>query len=389
MLRARMTGLWYGLFATAWLAGSDSAAAGRVEEGALAAPSPSISSPELLVDADHAVQVAGQILWCDPATVHVYGLVPLALLAVDVKTGIVQELARPGPGPFEVDGPVALMGRGRTSNELILHQPARRASICFTRGRVPALLRHEFAVTAAVFDGGPGVGSGTGPGTRPGTAPGIGPGTSVAAGTTAAWWLGPVLAGPDGPAPARVELWRGASPEPDAGAVHVRAPDSTVWSASHGGEREEQLMAQYFTRLLPAPDGQLWRVVLGLHPRADLVHPLTGESRQLEIAANEGAWIEATVDRRGVLHVLAAGGPGSSGRRILRFDPGPLPVIEADRAFSGGAVSPDGRRWVAVEADTGDLLIYKMPGAELPEVEAAPGPEAPATSSVRTPSASK
>jgi len=371
VLRARMTGLWYGLFATAWLAGSDSAAAGRVEEGALAAPPLSISSPKLLVDADHGVQVAGQILWCDPGTVHVYGLAPMALLAVDVKTGIVQELARPGPGPFEIDGPVALMGRGRTSGELFLHPPARRASICFTRGRVPTLLRHEFTVTAAVFEGGPGVG----PGAEPATGQGTASGTNAATNAATAWWLGPVLAGPDGPAPARVELWRGSSPDPDAGPVHGRSPDSTVWSASHGGEREEQLMAQYFTRLLPAPEGRLWRVVLGLHPRADLVHPLTGESRQLEIEATEGAWIEATVDRRGVLHVLTAGGPGSSGRRILRFAPGPLPVIEADRAFSGGAVSPDGQRWVAVEAGSGDLLIYKMPTARLSGVNMPVGSE--------------
>jgi len=84
------------------------------------------------------------------------------------------------------------------------------------------------------------------------------------------------------------------------------------------------------------------------------------------IEAGEGALISASVDVAGVLHLLTAGGPGSFGRRILRFAPEPLPVLEGDRDWNNGAVDPTGSRWAAAEADLGDLLVYPVPATRDP-----------------------
>ena len=93
---------------------------------------------------------------------------------------------------------------------------------------------------------------------------------------------------------------------------------------------------------------------------ADLIDPVGGVSRQLEVDPNEGAWIEASVDRSGTLYLLAAGGAGSLGRRILRFDPTPMPALEGDRDWNTGAVDPSGERWVAMDAEDASVLLYDL-----------------------------
>ena len=110
----------------------------------------------------------------------------------------------------------------------------------------------------------------------------------------------------------------------------------------------------------PAPGRRLWRVILGMHGRADLNDPHSGESTILAVDPDEGAWIEASVDREGTLHLLTSGGRGSLGRRILRFAPEPLDVILGDRDWNTGAVNPDGDRWAAVDAADATVLLYDL-----------------------------
>lgn len=324
--------LWPGLIATLWLAGSDSPAAGPVEEGASGTPPLFLGAPELLVPADRGVEVAGQILWTDPDRIHLLGLMPECILAVEPRSGILERLARSGPGPFELDGPVALLSAGATARELLVHQPGHSRTIVFPRGSAPFQIRHGSAVTGCVVD------------------------------EDAAWWMGPRLWDPHAGVPARVEVWRGPPP----GAAQPRMRSRALWHADHRGSPEEVVLAQYFTRLLKAPAGQLWRVVLGARPRIDLIDPGQGTARTLAIDPAEGAGIEASVDRSGVLYLLTAGGEGTFGRRILRFAPERLDVLVGDRDWNTGAVDPDGSAWAATEADLGDLLVYRIPATTGP-----------------------
>jgi hypothetical protein len=97
-----------------------------------------------------------------------------------------------------------------------------------------------------------------------------------------------------------------------------------------------------------------------MHGRADLIDPQTGESRQLQVDSGEGAWIEATATHEGTLFLLTSGGGGSLGRRILRFEPEPLTALQGDRDWNTGAVSPDGSRWVAVDAQDESVWLYDL-----------------------------
>jgi hypothetical protein len=142
----------------------------------------------------------------------------------------------------------------------------------------------------------------------------------------------------------------------------VELGNPPIWSETPEGTTEEILLAQFFTRLLPGPGGRIWRVVLGMHPRADLLDPRDASARRLAVDDAEGAWIEASVTREGILHLLTAGGSRSRGRRILRFDPDPLVVLVGDRDWSTGAVDPTGERWVGVGAEEPDVLLYELPG---------------------------
>jgi hypothetical protein len=308
----RATGLWSGLMAILVMAGSDSPAPGRPEEGAPLAPL-LLPAPEVLVEAGRGVELAAQVLWSDPGRIHLLGLIPQTLLAIAPRTGLVDVLAIEGPGPWELEGAVVLLSAGDQADEVVAHQPGRLRSVVYSSSRPPRLVRHQVPVTGSA-DG---------------------------------WWLGPVHTDHTTRAPARVE---------------IRGEAAVAWTAEHEGDLEQVLTAQYFTRLLRGPGDRLWRVVLGMHGCADLVDPKTGASQRLEVDPNEGAWIEASSDARGRLHLLTSGGGGSLGRRILRFDPSPLPVIVGDRDWNTGAVDPGGERWVAVDATDATVLLYDLTG---------------------------
>lgn len=310
----RVTGLWSGLMAILVMAGSDSPAPGRPEEGAPPAPL-LLPAPEVLVEAGRGVELAAQLLWSDPDRIHLLGLIPQRLLAIAPRTGLVDVLAIDGPGPWEVEGAVVLMSAGEAPDEVMVHQPARLRSVVFSSSQPPRLIRHDVPIT----------------------------------GSAGGWWLGPVHGDHTSGAPARVEI-RG-----EATAV-------VAWTAEHEGDLEQVLTAQYFTRLLRGPGDRLWRVVLGMHGCADLVDPKTGASQRLEVDPNEGAWIEASSDARGTLHLLTSGGGGSLGRRILRFGPSPLRVVVGDRDWNTGAIDPEGQRWVAVDATDATVLLYDLTG---------------------------
>jgi hypothetical protein len=174
----------------------------------------------------------------------------------------------------------------------------------------------------------------------------------------AAWWLGPALQALGEQIEARVELRRG--PRAHTRLASITPMETPVWSVRHRGEIPEVVAAQYFTRLLRGPDRRIWRVVLGMRGRADLIDPSSGHSERLQGADTEGAWIEASVDLTGRLYLLVSGGKGSLGRRILRFGPGPEAVLTGDRDWSTGAVDPPGENWVAVDAETGAVLVYEL-----------------------------
>jgi hypothetical protein len=310
MVATRAIGLWSGLFTCLVMAGSDSPAPGRPEEGAPPAPL-LLPAPEVLVDPGRGVELAAQVLWSDPERIHLLGIIPQTLLAIAPRTGLVDVLAIEGPGPWELEGAVILMSSGEAPDEVVVHQPARLRSVVFSSSQPPRLIRHDVPIT----------------------------------GSAGGWWLGPVHGDHASGAPARVE---------------IRGEEAVVWTGEHQGDLEQVLTAQYFTRLLRGPGEQLWRVVLGMHGCADLVDPRTGASQRLEVDPNEGAWIEASSDARGTLHLLTAGGGGSLGRRILRFGPSPRPVLVGDRDWNTGAVDPDGERWVAVDATDATVLLYDL-----------------------------
>jgi hypothetical protein len=312
MRATRATGLWSGLIMILVVAGSDSPATGRPGEGAPLAPL-LLPAPRVLVEAGRAVELAGQLIWTAPDRIHLLGIVPFNLLAIAPRTGLVDWLASEGPGPWELEGPLALLSAGETVDEVLVHQPGRLRTIVFSALEPPRLIRHRSPIT----------------------------------GSAGGWWLGPVHRDPTAGAPARVEL-------------RPKASTRVVWFSETGGDQEERISAQYLTRLLRGPGDQLWRVVLGMHGRADLIEPLTGGSRRIEVDPNEGAWIEASADADGVLHLITSGGRGSLGRRILRFAPHSLEVVEGDRDWNTGAVSPDGSEWVAVDAATGAVLLYDL-----------------------------
>ena len=92
MLATRVTGLRSGLIIILVMAGSGSVAPGRAEEGALPAPL-LLPSPDVLVEAGRGVDLAAQILWSDPERIHVLGLIPQTLLAIEPRTGLVDVLA--------------------------------------------------------------------------------------------------------------------------------------------------------------------------------------------------------------------------------------------------------------------------------------------------------
>ena len=310
MLATRVTGLRSGLIIILVMAGSGSVAPGRAEEGALPAPL-LLLSPDVLVEAGRGVDLAAQILWTDPQRIHVLGLIPQTLLAIEPWTGIVDVLTGEGPGPFEISGPVSLLSAGSTEDQVLVHEPVRLRSVAFSRLHPPRLLKHELPVTGAAGK----------------------------------WELSPVHWDPGSGVAARVQ---------------VRSHAQVAWTGEHDGEMEEVLTALYFTRLLHGPGGKLWRVVLGMHGRADLIDPIHGEAERLEVDPNEGAWIEASVDRRGTLHLLTAGGAGSLGRRILRFNPAPVRALEGDRDWNTGTVDPSGERWVAMDAEDASVLLYEL-----------------------------
>lgn len=327
MIGTRLTGLWPGLIAILWLAGSDRAAVGSAEEGAPRVPPLPLGAPELLVRSEYGVEIAAQILWSDPERIHVLGALPQCVLAVDPQFGLVDQLATAGPGPFDLDGPVQILSAGAAPDEILVHQVSSLRSIRFSRSSEPVQLLHSAVVTGSVVD------------------------------MDGAWWLGPRLRDARSDDPVRIDVWRG----PAAGADRLPPPQKRLWTAEHSGSERELVFAEYFTRLLRGPDGHLWRVALGERPRVDLIDTRTGSSEELEIASSEGALIAASVDAAGVLHLLTAGGEGSFGRRILRFAPQALPVLEGDRLWNAGAVDPTGTRWAAAEADLGDLLVYPIP----------------------------
>lgn len=310
MLATRLTGLRSGLLMLLVLAGSGSPAAGRAEEGALSAPL-LLPPPEVLVESGRTVDLASQILWSDPERIHVLGLIPQSLLAIEPRTGLVEHLTAEGPGPFEIGGPMVLLSAGDAPDQILVHEPGRLRSIVFSRASPPRQLKHELPMTGCAGE----------------------------------WWLNPMLWDPGSDAP---------------GQVRVSSANAVVWTGEHTGSVAEVLTAQYFTRLLPGPDRRLWRVVLGMGGRADLIDPASGASRVLDVDPAEGAWIDATVDREGTLHLLTAGGSGSHGRRVLRFDPRPLPPLHGDRNWNTGAVDPTGTRWVAMDAEDASVLLYDI-----------------------------
>lgn len=326
MFAARARRPWPGLIAILSVAGALGAGAGRTEEGAPGASPLPLSAPREVLEPGRGVDLAAQVLWSDPDRIHLLGLLPPELLAIEPGTGIVDVLAVQGSGPFDVRGPMALLATGARSREVVVLQPARLLAQVFGRSGPVARSRLEVALTGCVAD------------------------------STGAWWLGPIPWDPGAGRPGRVQLRRG--PVPGSERIHLNG--SAVWTGEHRGSADAVLTAQYFTRLLPGPAGRLWRVVLGMAGRADLVDPQTGTARSIAVEAAEGAWIEASVDRRGRLHLLTAGGPGSLGRRVLRFDPRPMPALVGDRDWNTGAIDPSGHRWAAVDAESGALLVYRV-----------------------------
>lgn len=326
MFAARGPGPWPGLIVILSVVGALGPGAGRAQEGAPLAPPLPLPPPALVVEPERSVDVAGQILWSDPERIHLLGLLPRTLLAIAPGTGIVDVLAIQGGGPFDIQGPMVLLAAGARPTEVLLLDPARLRTTVLGRHGGVASSRHEVPLTGCVND------------------------------PEGAWWLGPVPWDPASGEAARVQLRRGPAPGP----ARIALDPAAVWSARHHGGVDTVLPAQYFTRLLEGPGGRLWRVVLGIRGQADLIDPGTGESRPVLVDPAEGAWIEASVDRTGCLHLLVAGGPGSRGRRILRFAPDRGATLSGDRDWSTGAVDPTGERWAAVDAESGAVLVYRL-----------------------------
>ena len=334
MPATRSTTLWSGLLSLIGVVGIVSAAAGRGEEGAPPA-SPLLPGPEVIVEAGRSVDLAAQILWSDPQRIHLLGILPLLLVSIEPRSGVLEFLATEGPGPFEIQGPLVLLSAGAEEGQILVHQPARLLTLGFSRAAPPFRVRQQWPVTGCVVEG------------------------------EVAWWLGPTLEALDVRVEARVELRRG--PRPHTRLASITPEQTPVWSASHRGEIAEVVAAQYFTRLLRGPDHRLWRVVLGMQGCADLIDPSSGASEELQVPEAEGAWIEASVDSRGRLYLLVSGGTGSLGRRILRFDPAPAPALIGDRDWSTGAVDPSGENWAAVDAETGAVLVYELRSGGVPD----------------------
>ena len=333
MPATRAATLWSGLLSLMWVVGTGSAAAGRDEEGAPPA-SPLLPEPTVIVEAGRGVDLAAQILWTDPERIHLLGILPLRLLSIEPWTGVLEILAIEGPGPFEIQGPLVLLSAGEREEQILVHQPARLLTMGFERTGPPFRVRQQWPVTGCVVEG------------------------------DVAWWLGPALQKLGEKAEARVELRRG--PPARTRLASITPLETAVWSVDHRGEVAAVVAAQYFTRLLRGPDHRLWRVVLGMRGRADLIDPWSGESEELPVPGSEGAWIEASVDSTGCLYLLVAGGTGSHGRRILRFGPGAGPALTGDRDWSTGAVDPAGENWAAVDAETGAVLVYELPSVGNP-----------------------
>ena len=329
MLATRSTTLWPGLLSLISMVGACSATAGRAEEGAPTASPLPLPEPEVIVEAGRAVDLAAQILWSDPERIHLLGMLPPVLLGIEPRSGVLEVLARQGPGPFEIQGPLVLISAGESPSQILVHQPARLLTLGFGRSGPAFRVRQQRPVTGCVVDG------------------------------DEAWWLGPVIQELDPRIVAQVELRRG--PRARNRLASIEAANTAAWSTRHRGESAEVVAAQYFTRLLRGPDGLLWRVVLGMHGRADLIDPLSGNSDELQVLAAEGAWIEASVDTWGRLYLLVSGGTGSRGRRILRFGPEPERALIGDRDWNTAAVDPSGRRWAAVDAESGAVLVYELP----------------------------
>ena len=328
MPATRPTTLWSGLLSLMWVVGTGSAAAGRSVEGAPLA-SPLLPEPVVIVEAGRGVDLAAQILWSDPERIHLLGILPPVLLGIEPRTGVLEVLATEGPGPFEIQGPLVLLSAGEQADQILVHLPARLLTLGFTRTGPPFRVRQQWPVTGCVVEG------------------------------TTAWWLGPALQALDRHIEARVELRRG--PRAHTRLASITPMESPVWNARHQGEAAEVVAAQYFTRLLRGPDRRLWRVVLGMRGRADLIDPSSGDSEELQVPEAEGAWIEASADSQGCLYLLVSGGTGSLGRRILRFGPEPDPALIGDRDWSTGAVDPSGQNWAAVDAESGAVLVYELP----------------------------
>jgi hypothetical protein len=327
LFSARLAAPWPGLILMLLLAGPHRTAAGRPEEGTHRASPLLLGRPELILAGEHGVDLAGQVFWSDPDRIYVLGLVPSELLAIEPGSGLTEVLAVEGPGPFDLDGPVSLLSRGRSGSELLVHQPGRSRTVAFPRGGSPYQIRFGAPVTGCVVSG------------------------------ESAWWLRPRIGVPGGRLKARIDLVAGPAPAPGPLELVARP----IWSERPEGTTEEILLAQFFTRLLPGPEGRIWRVVLGTRPRVDLLDPREPSASRLAMNGTEGACIEASVTAEGVLHLLTAGGHRSRGRRILRFDPEPLVVLVGDRDWSTGAVDPTGERWVGVDAEESDVLLYELP----------------------------
>jgi len=289
----------------------------------------------VIVEAGRGADLAAQILWSDPERIHLLGMRPPTLFSIEPRSGVLEVLAMEGPGPFEIQGPLIVVSAGEYPSQVLVHSPARLLTLGFGRARSPFRVRQQWPVTGCVVDG------------------------------DQAWWLGPVLQALDPRIVAQVELRRG--PRACNGLPSIEPAETPVWSARHRGEIAEVMAAQYFTRLLRGPDRRLWRVVLGMSGRADLIDPSTGDSDELQVPDTEGAWLEASVDTRGRLYLLVSGGSGSLGRRILRFGPEPEPVLTGDRDWSTAAVDPSGQRWAAVDAETGAVLVYELPATRDPD----------------------
>ena len=327
MLVTRSLTLWSGLLSLMWVVGTGSAAAGRPGEGAPVA-SPLLPEPAVVVEAGRGVDLAAQSLWSDPERIHLLGILPRILLGIEPRSGVLEVLATEGPGPFEIEGPLVLLSAGEEAGQILVHLPARLLTLGLGRTGSPFRVRQQWPVTGCVVEG------------------------------NAAWWMGPALQSLGEYTEARVELRRG--PRAHTRLASITPMEPPVWSARHQGEAADVVVAQYFTRLLRGPDHRLWRVVLGMRGCADLIDPSTGHSEELQVPDTEGAWIEASVDSTGRLHLLVSGGTGSLGRRILRFGPGPEPALTGDLDRSTGAVDPSGENWVAVDAESGAVLVYEL-----------------------------